>query len=247
MPHTGHSGGTARCGGSGSACPAEPPALALLRALSTAWQGHCGPGHCGPGERAGGDIEPSPAGGVHSSETAAAGETGPVGMETPQHLPRRGDTRAALAHHKMSRAGRGPQGSPAEDALRWVKASTHPGHPPRAVTPQSLGAPAGRNRALENQRRAAAPVRGQGVPLLCHPPCGGPGLAQGLSARVGQSAPLRDYFCSDRQLGIHESAARCAMDVLAREVFSVTHKQRGCWLLLVNHYSQHLCFSCSCL
>lgn len=139
MPHTGHSGGTARCGGSGSACPAEPPALALLRALSTAWQGHCG-----PGERAGGDIEPSPAGGVHSSETAGeTGKRGPSGWNRPQHLPRRGDTRAALAHHKIPRAGRDPQGSPAEDALRWVKASTPPGHPPRAPT---QGTPPGQSR-----------------------------------------------------------------------------------------------------
>lgn len=39
---------------------------------------------------AGGDIEPSPAGGVHSSETASAGKTGPARVEPPEHLPRLG-------------------------------------------------------------------------------------------------------------------------------------------------------------
>lgn len=58
------------------------------RALSQVWGMDAGiPCSQGQSGRAAGDIEPSPAGGVHSSQTAAAGKTGPGGMETAEHLP----------------------------------------------------------------------------------------------------------------------------------------------------------------
>lgn len=161
--------------GSGAINPRSPPSQ----------------GHFGRAAVAGGDIEQSPAGGVHSSETAAAGKMGPVRREPREHLPRLGDTRAALAHHKISRAGRDPQGPPAEDALGESE------HPARAQTlkastagsapaPQS---PAGRSRAWKSS--AELPARDKGGQPLCQPPwAGARGCHKVLSAGVGQPARL---------------------------------------------------------
>lgn len=98
------------------AAPRCSPWLQTGRAL-IAGSGESSQGHFVRGAVAGGDIERSPAGGVHSSETAAARKMGPVGMEPPEHVPRLGDKQAALVHHKLSRPGRDPQESPAEDVL----------------------------------------------------------------------------------------------------------------------------------